>query len=426
MRVLVIGSGGREHAIAWRLARSASVTEVLAVPGNPGIERIGRCLPGNANDPAEMAALAESVGANLVVVGPEAPLVAGVADALRAKGIAVVGPSAAAARLEGSKFFAKAFMERSGVPTAAYAAVDNESDALQALNHFSCPVVLKADGLAAGKGVIIARDKAEAQAAVRGLLSGRMVGPAGARVVIEEYLTGEEVSFIVLTDGTDATVLEPTQDHKAAGDGDTGPNTGGMGAYCDSRILSDEQRREVLDTIIHPVLARMRAEGHPFTGFLYAGLMMTDSGPRVLEFNVRLGDPETQAIMHSMDADFGVVLMAAARGSLGGARLTCQREPSVCVVMASAGYPGPYKGGCVISGIDEAEAENAVVFHAGTRKGMAGIETAGGRVLGVTASGPDLSAAIAHAYKAVDRIHFEGGWCRRDIGKKGLIRWPGF
>jgi phosphoribosylamine--glycine ligase len=408
------------------LARSASVTEVLAVPGNPGIERIGRCLAGNTNDPSEMAALAKTAGADLVVVGPEAPLVAGVADALRSKGIPVVGPSAAAARLEGSKIFAKDFMRRSGVPTAAYAVVENETNALQALERFTCPVVLKADGLAAGKGVIIAKDKPEAEEAIHGLLSGRIVGSAGSRVVIEEYLAGEEVSFIVLTDGTGVTVLEPTQDHKAAGEGDTGPNTGGMGAYCDSRILSDEQRREVLDTIIHPVLERMRAEGHPFTGFLYAGLMMTDSGPRVLEFNVRLGDPETQAIMHSMDADFGDVLIAAARGSLDGAQLAWRKEPSVCVVMASAGYPGPYTGGRLISGIEEAEAAGAVVFQAGTRTGNAGLETSGGRVLGVTASGPDLNAAIAQAYKAVDHIHFEGAWCRRDIGKTGLIRWPGF
>ncbi len=425
MRILIIGSGGREHALAWRLSRCSSASDVLAVPGNPGLARIGRCLASNIQDPRSMAALAETLGADLTVVGPEAPLVAGVVDVFRERGLPIVGPAAAAARLEGSKIFAKEFMSRAGVPTAGFATVDNEADALRALEKFTYPVVLKADGLAAGKGVIIAASRREAERTAKRLLAGEIVGAAGKRLVIEEFLTGEEVSFIVLTDGRDIAVLEPTQDHKAIGDGDTGPNTGGMGAYCDSRILSAEQRREIIDTIVMPVIDRMRFEGNPFTGFLYAGLMMTAAGPKVLEFNVRLGDPETQAIMHRIDSDFAEALLAAAHGSLGASGLGWREEPSVCVVMASAGYPGTYSTGFPIAGIDDAEATGATVFHAGTRQGAAGIETAGGRVLGVTASGPSLPAAIRNAYDAVKCISFEGAYYRRDIGKKGIVRWPG-
>jgi phosphoribosylamine--glycine ligase len=423
MRVLVIGGGGREHALAWRLDQSPSVEEVIAVPGNPGIRR---SVASRTDDPAAMAQLAASRGVDLTIVGPEAPLVAGIVDTFRERKLAILGPTAAAARLEGSKIFAKELMARAGVPTADFAAVANEPDALRALDRFSYPVVLKADGLAAGKGVIIAADRAAAEATVRRLLAGEIVGAAGRRLVIEEYLAGEEVSFIALTDGRDICVLEPTQDHKNIHDGDTGPNTGGMGAYCDCRILTGEQRREILDTVVQPVLDRMRFEATPFTGFLYAGLMMTRDGPRVLEFNVRLGDPETQALMHSIDGDLGEVLLAAAHGTLGEARLGWSEDPSVCVVMASAGYPGAYKTGFRISGISEAEATGATVFHAGTREAPHGVETAGGRVLGVTASAPDLSRAIAKAYDAVAHIKFEGAYNRTDIGRKGLVRWPGY
>jgi phosphoribosylamine--glycine ligase len=422
LKVLVIGSGGREHALVWRLAKSPSVETVYAVPGNPGIAGVAQCLKGNAQNPAEMLALAESVGADLTVVGPEAPLVAGVVDAFRAAGRAIVGPTAAAAQLEGSKTFAKRFMERAGIPTAGFVSVDNETDALAALDRFGAPVVLKADGLAAGKGVIVAATRAEAEAGIRGLLSGQLVGKAGARLVIEECLVGEEVSFIVLSDGKKVAPLEPTQDHKAIHDGDTGPNTGGMGAYCDSRILDAEQRRYVLDHIIAPSIAQMSADGNPFTGFLYAGLMMTAGGPKVLEYNVRLGDPETQCLLHRLDCDFAETLMAAARGDLGSARLAWRAEPSVCVVMAAAGYPGTPRTGDAIQGIERAEAKGAAVFHAGTRAGKTGVETAGGRVLGVTASGADLAGAIAHTYDAVREIWFDGMQFRTDIGRKGLKR----
>jgi phosphoribosylamine---glycine ligase len=402
MRILIVGSGGREHALAWKLAQSPGV-EVFAAPGNPGMARVGTCVAGAPLDAAE------AVGADLTVIGPEAPLVAGVVDAFRARGRRIVGPDAKAARLEGSKIFAKQFFVAHRIPTAEYAAVASPDEARGELERFGFPVVLKADGLAAGKGVIVAEDRAHADAALESLY-----GP----LVIEEFLRGEEVSFIALCDGRNALPLAATQDHKAAFDGDRGPNTGGMGAYCDSAILTLDQEREILERVIQPTVA---ATG--FTGFLYAGLMMTEAGPKVLEFNVRLGDPETQPLMHRMASDFAPALVAAAEGDLAGARLEWKPSPSVCVVLASRGYPGAYEAGKPIEGIEAAEALGATVFQAGTRQGAQGIETAGGRVLGVTAGGADLSAAIAHAYQACGQIRFEGMHYRRDIGQKGLSRY---
>jgi phosphoribosylamine--glycine ligase len=405
MRILVLGSGGREHALAWKLAQSPGVS-VFAAPGNPGIAKVGTCVPVAAG--ASYLEIAEAVGADLTVVGPEAPLVAGVVDAFRARGRKIVGPDQNAAQLEGSKVFAKNFFVQSHIATAEFATVENQTDARKALDRFGFPVVLKADGLAAGKGVIVAHDRKEAEAAL-GTLKGRLV--------IEEFLRGEEVSFIALCDGKDVVPLAPTQDHKAVFDGDTGPNTGGMGAYCDGAILTEAQTREILDGVIHPTVEAMR-----FTGFLYAGLMMTAAGPKVLEFNVRLGDPETQPLMHRMASDFVPALMAAATGELAGVKLEWRSGPSVCVVLASGGYPGAYETGKAIHGIEAAEACGATVFHAGTRMGAAGLETAGGRVLGVTAAGPDLDGAIHGAYEAVRRVDFEGMHYRTDIGRKGLRR----
>ncbi|HLH16560.1 MAG TPA: phosphoribosylamine--glycine ligase [Bryobacteraceae bacterium] len=396
MKILVIGSGGREHALCWKLAQSPGV-ELFAAPGNPGMARLATCLPLDQ---------AESLTPDLTVVGPEAPLVEAIVDRYRARGLRIVGPTAANARLEGSKSFAKHFFEQSGIPTARFATVATPEDARRALDRFGFPVVLKADGLAAGKGVAIAQDRAEAETAL-----ARLAGP----LVIEEFLRGEEVSFIALCDGRDALPLAPTQDHKAAYDNDTGPNTGGMGAYCDSAILTERQSRDVLDRIILPTVERTA-----FTGFLYAGLMMTADGPKVLEFNVRLGDPETQPLMHRMESDFVPVLMAAAEGRLASARIDWRPGPSVCVVLASRGYPESSESGRPISGIEAAEREGATVFQAGTRLGPEGLETAGGRVLGVTASGPDLAAAIATTYCAVSHIHFDGMHYRRDIARKGL------
>jgi phosphoribosylamine---glycine ligase len=399
MRIFVIGSGGREHALAWKLAREGH--EIFAAPGNPGIAQVARIIPGT-----DYLAIANAVEPNLTVVGPEAPLVAGVADQFRGAGRLIVGPDQANAQLEGSKIHSKRLMESLGIPTARFRRIETIEDGIAALAEFDYPIVIKADGLAAGKGVIIAQDRREAEAAVRTL---------GPRLIIEEFLVGEEVSFIVLCDGKAGLPLEATQDHKAVGDNDTGPNTGGMGAYCDGRILSSADAEKAMATVINPVI-----DATGFTGFLYAGLMMTQAGPKVLEFNVRLGDPETQPLMHRMEDGFGEALMRSATGTLKGAILGWKAEPSVCVVMAAAGYPGQVRTGDAIGGIDNCGAE---VFQAATRMGAKGLETAGGRVLGVTASGKDLRSAVDNAYAAVGKIHFEGAHYRRDIGLKGLKRW---
>ncbi len=401
MKILVIGSGGREHALCWKLAQSEGV-EVFACPGNPGMARVGTCVPGEPLDAAIR------IGADLTVVGPEVPLVAGVVDAFRARGLRIVGPNAEAAQLEGSKIFAKNFFVQRGIPTAAYVTVEDASHARMALGRFGFPVVLKADGLAAGKGVVVAHNAAEAEAALA-TLQGRLV--------IEEFLTGEEVSFIALCDGRDALPLAATQDHKAVFDGDQGPNTGGMGAYCDAGILSEAVTRMVMDRVIYPTVEAMN-----FTGFLYAGLMITADGPKVLEFNVRLGDPETQPLMHRMESDFVPALLAASEGKLAGQKLAWKAGPSVCVVLASAGYPGAYETGKEIRGVQMAEAQGVTVFQAGTKMAHGRLETSGGRVLGVTASGADLPAAMAAAYAGVRHIEFDGMHYRRDIGSKGLVR----
>ena len=403
MRILIVGGGGREHALAWRLAQSPLVTGIIASPGNPGIAQIATCFPApfHLRGYADLAA-AQKI--DLTIVGPEAPLVAGIVDEFLRRGLKIVGPAQAAARLEGSKQFAKEFFRRYGIPTARSASN---------VASLSLPVVVKADGLAAGKGVVIAYTRAEAEAAVQRL---------GPNPVIEEFLEGEEVSFIGLSNGRSIVPFAPTQDHKRAFDGDEGPNTGGMGAYADSRILSPAQTGEIMDRVMLPTLRQMERDGTPFVGFLYAGLMMTASGPKVLEFNVRLGDPETQVLMHSYGADFGELLHAL---TLEGK--TPPPPPvsgcSVCVVMAAAGYPEQPQTGASIQGIDQAEAAGAVVFQAGTKLSDGQLVTNGGRVLGVTAGGDTLQTAIANAYQAVESVQFPGMHFRRDIGRKGLARW---
>jgi phosphoribosylamine--glycine ligase len=410
LKVLVIGSGGREHALCWKLAQSPEVETLYSAPANPGIAQVARCL-----ETSDYLAAADSINADLTVVGPEAPLAAGIVDQFRERGRAIVGPTAAAARLEASKAFAKDFMMRAGIPTARFITVDTVQQAHTEVRNFEYPVVLKADGLAAGKGVIIAHSSVEAEAAIEQLLT------PGSRLVIEEFLEGEEVSFIVLSDGANFVPLDPAQDHKAIFDGDNGPNTGGMGAYCDGRILTPSERKLVTERAIRPAIDAMRQDGEPFTGFLYAGLMMTKRGPQVLEFNARLGDPETQVLMHRMRSDFVPFLWAAANGELESAELEWQSEPSVCVVLAASGYPGTVRTGDAITGLDAVQQAN--VFQAGTKLNENVLTTSGGRVLGVTASGPDLATAINTTYDEVQKIHFDGMQYRRDIGRKGLKRW---
>jgi phosphoribosylamine---glycine ligase len=414
MKILVVGSGGREHALCWKLAQSPKTSALYAAPGNPGMAQVAKCLA-----TSDYLAAAESMDADLTVVGPETPLAAGIVDQFRARGRRIVGPTAAAARLEASKAFAKELMLRAGIPTARFATATSAEEARDALLEFDLPVVIKADGLAAGKGVIIANTHQEANSAIDQLI---MLGAAsGSGLVIEEFLVGEEVSFIALTDGVNVLALEPTQDHKTVNDNDQGPNTGGMGAYCDGRILDAFRQELVMAQVIRPAIAQMRAEGTPFTGFLYAGLMMTAQGPKVVEFNARLGDPETQALMHRMESDFVEPLFAASQGSLDETPLDWKADPSVCVVLAAAGYPGSVRTGDAISGLDGLH--RSIVFQAGTKSENNVVVTAGGRVLGVTASGATLDLAIQNAYDDVRQIHFDGMHYRKDIGQKGLKRW---
>lgn len=421
MKILIIGSGGREHAIAWRCAQEGH--QVFACPGNPGIATVAECIPSGAATPSHYLEVARAIGADLTIVGPEAPLVAGVADVFAAHGMRIFGPSSAAAELEGSKAFAKDFFSRHQIPTARYQVFHELAAAQTGLSRFDYPVVLKADGLAAGKGVVIAKSKQEALETLEDLFSGKLAGAAGARVVIEDFHRGEEVSFIAICDGCTALPLRPAQDHKAAFDHDEGPNTGGMGAYCDDRILSAEQTRFVMDRVILPTLLGMAEEGRPFRGFLFAGLMMTAAGPLVLEFNVRLGDPETQALLLRIESGFTDACFAATEGRLPSAELKWLPGASACVVMAAHNYPGQPRIGDAIEGIHQAHQAGAMVFHAGTKVENGQLRSAGGRVLGVTGRGESLQQALTTVYEGVERIRFAGQHFRRDIGQKGLRRY---
>ena len=425
MKILVLGSGGREHALVWKLRQSPHVEQVSCVPGNAGIAGEAKLERGDILRPAKMAELALRLGAELTVVGPEAPLVAGVVDEFQARGLRIVGPTRAAARLEGSKIFAKQFAERHGIPTAEFVVSEDLQDARQHLARFGFPVVLKADGLAAGKGVVVAADARQAELTLEGMLSGELVGKAGRCLVLERFVSGEEVTFTVVTDGKTALALAPTQDHKPVFDNDQGPNTGGMGAYCEDAILSETLRQRILDEIVQPTLAGMAAEGTPYCGILYFGLMITAEGPCLLEYNARFGDPETQPLVMRLTSDLAPVLEAAAGGGLAAIRPEWSAGATVCVVAASGGYPGEFARDKPIAGLSEAEALPGVkVFHAGTRLRDGQYVTAGGRVLGVTASGNDLREAISRVYAAVEKIQFEGIHYRRDIGRKGLTRKP--
>lgn len=419
MNILVVGSGGREHAIAWRCA--AEGHKVWAAPGNPGIAAIAECVPLESQTPERFLEVANLINADLTIVGPEAPLVAGIVDLFEAHGRKIFGPRQKAAQLEGSKAFSKEFMARHGIPTARFQVFDSLSEARAALVRFELPVVLKADGLAAGKGVVIAKTRAEAEAALEGLFSGELVGSAGSRVLIEDFWRGEEVSFIAICDQDRALTLPPSQDHKAIFENDEGPNTGGMGAYSDDRILTSEQKTWILDNIIIRTLEGMAAEGMPFRGFLYAGLMMTADGPKVLEYNVRLGDPETQSLLYRIESGFAETILAATERRLETARLNLHPGASACVVLAAHGYPGKVRTGDAIEGLDAVE--GATVFHAGTARKGDQIVTSGGRVLGVTAHGETLGLALDSVYKALSPIRFDGMQYRRDIGQKGLKRY---
>jgi phosphoribosylamine--glycine ligase len=424
MRVLVIGSGGREHALARALDRSTQVTHLYAAPGNPGTAALGENVAVPADDADALIAFVRDQAIDLTVVGPEQPLVNGLVDRFEEAGLAVVGPSAAAARLEGSKAFAKDFMQRHDVPTADYRtfSADDYAEASAYLDEVGAPVVVKASGLAGGKGAIVCETEADAQEALERIVQDRDFGKAGDRVVIEEFMEGEEVSVFALTDGAHYVLLTPSQDHKQIGEGDTGPNTGGMGAYAPAPAMSGRLLTDVCRTVIEPTLAGMAEEGHPYRGVLYCGLMLTDEGPKVVEFNCRLGDPEAQVVLPLIESDLAEVLAALAEGTLDTVTIRAADQVAACVVLASEGYPVAYDTGFEITGVEAAEAlEGVTVIHAGTEHTEDGtLVTAGGRVLNVVATADTLEQALDRAYAGVERIHFDGMTYRRDIGQKGL------
>jgi phosphoribosylamine--glycine ligase len=421
MKVLVIGGGGREHALVWKLRQSPRVSKVYCAPGNGGIATQAECLPTDLKSVASLLTLAQQIKPDLTVIGPELPLTLGVVDEFTRQGWKTFGPTRAAAQLESSKSFAKEFMQRHHIPTAHYAICDSLDEVRQALPHFHMPVVVKADGLAAGKGVVICKTKDEASAVAAEMLSGKMLGTAGTRVVLEECLKGEELSFLVLSDGERVAPLVAAQDHKRVGDGDTGPNTGGMGAYSTATILDEQMQNWLIQHVAQPVVDGMKAEGAEYKGVLYCGLMMTARGPMVLEFNCRFGDPETQPILMRLESDLVEALEASIEGRVSAGDFRWSPDASVCVVMASGGYPGTFEAGRRITGLADAEKVAGVqVFHAGTTKHDDAYFTSGGRVLGVTARAADLKTAVARAYQAVAKIGFEGAHYRKDIASRAL------
>ncbi len=420
MNILLLGGGGREHALAWKLAQSPRCDTLYASPGNPGIAQAATLVDLDLADHAAVAAFCAEKAIGLVVVGPEAPLVDGIADSLRAAGVPVFGPGKAAAQLEGSKGYTKDLCAQADIPTAGYVRCTNRADALAALGGFGLPVVIKADGLAAGKGVIIAQTRDEADAAIADMFDGSF-GASGAEVVIEEFLTGEEASFFALTDGSAVMAFGSAQDHKRVGDGDTGPNTGGMGAYSPATVLTPALEARVMDEIIRPTVAAMAARGTPYSGVLFAGLMLTAQGPKLIEYNCRFGDPECQVLMLRLESDLVDLLLAVAQGTLAqAAPPVLADKPALTVVMAARGYPGtPEKGAPIALPRDGAD---ALVFHAGTALQEGALVASGGRVLSVTARGDTVTQAQAAAYALVDRVHFPGGFCRRDIGWREVAR----
>ncbi|MBT2785419.1 MULTISPECIES: phosphoribosylamine--glycine ligase [unclassified Halomonas] len=426
MKVLMIGGGGREHALAWKLAQSNQVEQVFVAPGNAGTATEAKLtnVAIAATDLGSLVAFARDEQIGLTVVGPEAPLVEGVVDHFQAAGLTIFGPTQAAAQLEGSKSFTKDFLARHDIPSADYQTFTEVAPALAYLSKVGAPIVIKADGLAAGKGVIVALSETEAEAAIRDMLEANAFGDAGARVVIEEFLEGEEASFIVMVDGENVVPMATSQDHKRAYDGDTGPNTGGMGAYSPAPVVTPEVDARIMEQVILPTVRGMAAEGNAYTGFLYAGLMIDAAGnPKVIEYNCRFGDPETQPIMLRLTSDFAELCLAGAQGKLAGQHCEWDPRAAVGVVLAAGGYPGSYRKGDVIHGLDAAEETGCKVFHAGTALNEQGeITTAGGRVLCVTALGDSVSAAQQQAYQGVNVIHWDGAECRRDIAFRAIAR----
>lgn len=423
MRILVVGSGGREHALCWKIAASPLCDKIYCAPGNAGIAADAECVAVAADDIAGLVSFAREKAIDFVVVGPEAPLVAGLADALEAAEIPTFGPGARAAELEGSKGFMKDIAAKYGIPTAAYRRFRDPGKAKDFAATLGLPVVIKADGLAAGKGVIIAGSRAEADAAIDAMMTERQFGDAGTELVVEEFLQGEELSFFALCDGTHAIPLASAQDHKQVGDGDTGPNTGGMGAYSPAPVATPEIERRIMTEIVQPTVAGMAAEGRPFKGVMFAGIMVTGSGPKLIEFNVRFGDPECEVLMMRLKSDLLPALMAARDGALRNFDLRWSGESALCVVMAAKGYPAKPETGTVIGKLEAAAAIPGVaIFHAGTRRSGSEIVAAGGRVLAVTASAGSTAEAQALAYRAVDTIDWPGGFCRRDIGWRAIHR----
>jgi phosphoribosylamine--glycine ligase len=421
MKVLVIGGGGREHALCAAIRRSSRVSELVCAPGNGGIAAIARCTPVNQKSLDDLLRVVEAENPDLTVIGPELPLSLGLVDQLHQRSLAVFGPTQEAALLETSKAHAKRFMQRHGIPTANYAVCESRQEAQAALEMFKLPVVIKADGLAAGKGVLICETKAQAEQAIADLFSGELLGSAERSIVVEEHLSGDELSFLVLSDGKHAAPLVPAQDHKRIGEGDTGPNTGGMGVYTTDTMLDPKMSEWILHHIAQKTIDGMAAEETPFVGVLYCGIMMTATGPMVLEYNARFGDPETQAILPRMESDLVEGLQACVEGRLSETEFRWKSGASACIVAASQGYPGSYETGRIITGLETAaQIPNVEIFHAGTTFENGQYRTGGGRVLGVTATGPSLREALASAYAAIDRIHFEGMVYRRDIGHRAL------
>lgn len=427
MKVLLIGGGGREHALAWKLKQSSQVEMMWSAPGNAGIAAEAECVNVDSGDVAGLVALAEKIRPDLTVVGPELPLVNGIADEFARRKLAIVGPTRQAAQLEGSKIFSKEFLQRHQIPTAEmYGAFESADKANAALEIMNWPVVMKADGLCAGKGVFLAPDKEAARNFISRVMEKRELGAGGARILLEETLEGEELSFIILMDGERFAALVPTRDHKRVFDGNEGPNTGGMGAYSSDELLPRELRKKIVTQIVEPTLRGLAADGIRYQGFLYVGVMLTKSGPKVLEFNCRLGDPETQAIVARMDFDLAEVLADVAARRLDASKLKWKSGASACVVLTSGGYPGKFETGSEITGLREADAVSGVkVLHAGTKRDADKIVTSGGRVLGVTAAGPNLEDALGRVYEAAQKIHFTDVHYRKDIGAHARVSRAG-